>query len=148
MKLKYQEIEIRMQQGASMVKLRVPAWETPVLQSMHEEVTILRDVCEERDAPSVSAEMGRLKVAYGAERKEGGFTGIPYVEGVYGQNQAGVQALKQAMQSCVMPKDSIVTPYALPPELRQDLLQALSEGGDELSDLIGENADEDESLEA
>lgn len=146
MKLSYKEIEIRMQQGAAICRIQVPAWEVPILESMHDEITPIRDICQDREAPSVSVEMQRLTKAYGAERKEGGFTGVPYVEAVYGTLGIGLANLKQAMQASVLPASTPVTPHDLPPNLRQDVLQAISESDDTIADLIGET--DDDQIEA
>jgi|GEM_PF-4091951 len=147
MKLRYKEIEVRMQQGASILRLRVPEWEVPIIMAIHPEVTEIRDCVEQRDAPSVSKEMDRLKLAYGAEREEGGITGLTYVEAVYGQHGIGLQSLKRAMQGAVLPATTAATPYDLSPELRQDLLQSL--GDDlEITDLIGETVEDDDTIAA
>jgi hypothetical protein len=144
MKLRYKKIEVRMQQGASIVQIDVPEWTVPVIQAIHPEVTEISDVVVDMPTPSVSREMNRMKVTYGAEREEGGFTGIAYVEAVYGQNALGLAALKRAMQAAVLPDSTPVTPQALSPVLRQDLLQAISDTSSEVSDLIGADADADE----
>jgi hypothetical protein len=149
MKLKYQELEIRMQSGHSILRKIVPAWETPVLQAINEEITVIRDVCEERDPPSVSAEMGRLIAAYGAEREEGGITGISYAESVYGQHAIGIESLRRVMQASVLPKNTPVTPQVASPTIRQDLLQSLHDvnPGDDLIGEVNEESEE-EALDA
>jgi hypothetical protein len=123
----------------------VPAWELAVLQAIHEEVTVLRDVTVERDPPSVAGEFNRLLARYGAERKEGGFTGIPYVESVFGQHAIGRNALKDVMQGSVLLSSTPVTPTDPAPVLRQDLLKALTETSSDITDLIG--SDEPEEIE-
>lgn len=142
MKLRYKKIEIRLQSGAAIVQRTIPEWEVPVLQAIHNETTELSDVVVDREAPSVAAEYSRLQLAYGAERQEGGITGVSFVEAVYGQHAIGMNALKRAMQGAVLPRETPVTPTDISPTLRQDLLQALSETPSEINDLIGETDDE------
>lgn len=149
MKIRYKKVEIRMQQGASILQLEVPEWELPVLQAIHPEITELKDTVHDRvPVPSVSGEMSRLIAAYGAEREEGGITGVAYAEAVYGSHGAGLAALKLVMQGAVLPASTPVTPPELSPSIRQDLLQAISETSGETSDLLGEVADEDGLTEA
>jgi hypothetical protein len=141
MKFRYKEIRIRMQSGASEVAKRVPEWEVPVIQAIHPEITEIRDTCHEMAGPvSVSREYDRLREAYGAERAEGGTKGIPYVEAVYGQHAAGHNALKQAMLTARLPESTEITPEDASPELRQDVLAAISESAD-TADLIGQDED-------
>lgn len=142
MKLRYKKVEIRYSQGAAVVQLIVPEWEVPVLQSIHDEINEISDIVADRPAPSVAAEMERLVALYGAERKEGGFTGIPYVEGVYGSHGVGINALKRAMQGAVLPSSTPATPIELSPQLRQDLLQTLNDTVEEVTDLIGDDGTE------
>ena len=93
------------------------------------------------------AEMERLKKVYGEDKNEKGeFTGVPVAVAVYGQHAIGIRALKEAMQSTVLPNKTPVTPYDVSPPMRQDLLQALTDTPSEISDLIG--ADDDEIEEA
>jgi len=147
MKLKYQEVEVRLQSGAAVMRKMVPAWETPILQAIHPEVQIIRDVVEDREPPSVSGEMGRLIAAYGAEREEGGITGITFAESVYGKHAIGLESLRGAMQRAVLPRSTPVTPPEVSPTLRQDLLQSLHDVNPGVDDLIGEVEDErDEDL--
>lgn len=143
MKLRYKKIEVRMQAGASIAQIDVPEWVVPVIQAIHPEVTEISDVVVDMPTPSVSREMNRMKVTYGSEREEGGFTGIAYAEAVYGQHAIGLAALRKAMQAAVLPNSTPVTPTMLSPVLRQDLLQALSDTSEEVSDLIGVDTSED-----
>ena len=147
MKLRYKKVKIRMQQGASELEKIVPEWEVPIIQAIHPEVSEVSDVVVESAAPSVSEEYQRLQNAYGAEREEGGLTGMAYIESVYGQHAAGLQALRRAMQAAVLPANAVVTPFEGSPALRQDLLAALGDNSD-ATDLIGEaspeNTDEEE----
>lgn len=138
MKIKYVKLRVRTQSGASEQTLRVPEWEVPILQSIHDETEVMGDVCVEREALSVSNEMNRLVSAYGAERKEGGFTGVPYAEAVFGSGIIGIQNLKRIMQAAVLPKNTPVTPMDKPPTMRADLLVEISTGDFSADDLIGE----------
>lgn len=138
MKIRYKDISIRMQSGASVAVRRVPIWEVPIIQAIHPEVTELNDACLEVERLSVSEEFARLSTAYGAEREEGGMTGVSYCEAVYGSHGIGQQALRIAMQSAVLPADTAVTPNEASPELRQDLLDAISDVPAGAADLIGE----------
>ncbi len=144
MKIRYQEIEVRMHSGNAIVRITVPEWEVPVVQAIHPEVSVIRDVVREREAPSVSSEMTRLQAAYGAERQEGGFTGVTFAESVYGQHAVGTNALKRAMQGAVLPASTPVTLPDASPTLRQDLLQSLTDTPSEVSDLIGEGESDEE----
>jgi hypothetical protein len=135
MKLKYQEVRIRQREGACIIQRRAPAWEVPILQAIHEGVTVVADVCEDRPAPSVSREFARLEKAYGFETDHEGSRGPAVVAAVYGQHQLGLQSLRRAMQDSVLPMNTPVTPIAAPPPLRADLLTALA--SDSLNDLIG-----------
>ena len=136
MKLKYQEIRIRQREGACVVQRRVAAWEVPIMQAIHEGVTVVADVCEDRPAPSVSAEFKRLEKAYGFETDHEGSRGPAVVAAVYGQHQLGLQSLRRAMQDSVLPANTPVTPLVAAPALRNDLLVAL-QGVD---DLIGQES--------
>jgi hypothetical protein len=142
MKLAYILVSIRMQNGATEVARRVPGWEVPIIQAIHPETTIVRDdiVFDSGDeVPSVGMEMDRLKSAYGGEKVDGEFTGITYAESVFGKGALGLQSLKRAMQSCVLPASAEVTPEMASPPIRQDLLAAIHRevGGD---DLVGDLA--------
>lgn len=149
MKIKYQELEIRMQSGASSVRKSVPLWEVPVLQAIHDEIQIIRDIVVEQDPPSVSGEMGRLINAYGAEREEGGITGIAYAESVYGKHAIGLESLRNVMQRSVLPRSTPVTPIEASPQIRQDLLRSLYDVDSSSSDLIGEIEEpEEETVDA
>lgn len=79
----------------------VPEWEVPVLQFIFEEgnVELLNEFeeAEGRDLPDAAFEFDRLARAYGSDPQ----SGVPYVASVYGQAQAGVRALKDAMDSAV-----------------------------------------------
>lgn len=144
MKIKYIKLRVRTQSGASEQTLRVPEWEVPVLQSIHDETENMGEICVERDALSVSNEMARLVAAYGAERQEGGLTGVPYAEAVYGSGIIGIQNLKRVMQAAVLPKETPVTPMDKPPTMRADLLVEISSGDFSADDLIGEVEEEEE----
>lgn len=145
MKLKYTRVKITMERVQAAVTKSVPAWEVPVIQAIHPDTEIVKDIVIDTKPPSVADEYERLSQAYGAERLEGGTAGPPYIEGVYGKGALGVAELKRAMQSCVLPKSTPVTPPEAPPQLRKDLLQALS--SDSVDDLIGDTAFEAELIE-
>lgn len=143
MKLLYKEIAISMERMMSKTTKRVPAWEVPMIESMHI-VENATDVVFNREEPlSVTEEYDRLRAAYGAEREEDGSIGSPLVERVYGVGAVGIAALKRAMQASVLPKDSAVTPDVASPRIRADLLKALQES--DVSDLIGEEPVEEEA---
>ncbi|MDE2098508.1 MAG: hypothetical protein KGL39_14740 [Patescibacteria group bacterium] len=137
MKMRYKLVEVRMQQGASILRKRVPAWEVPVLQAVHPETTEIEDIVHEVPSLSVSSEMARLQLAYGGEQKDGKFTGIPYADSVYGQNAVGLRALRAAIQESVLPADTAVTPDDLSPPIRSDLIVPLEGESADASDLIG-----------
>ncbi len=142
MKFRFKKIEVRLQSGAAVVPLTVAEWELPIIQAIHNEVTELSDVVVDREPMSVSGEYNRLSLCYGSERQEGGITGVSYVESVYGQHAIGQQALKRAMEGARLPSNTPVTMPDASPQLRQDLLQALSGTDAEVSDLIGDVSDE------
>lgn len=147
MKLRFKQIEVRMGQGVSIIRINVPEWEVPIVQSIHGETTEIKDIVEDREAISVSSEFSRLQLAYGAERKEGGITGIPYVEAVYGQGGIGITRLRQAILAARLPSDTPVTPPEMSPELRQDLIRELTDTPGGISDLIGDMGADEENLE-
>lgn len=149
MKMRYKEVNVRFAQGTSEVRKIIPEWEVPVLMAVNEEITEIRDFVVDREPPSVSVEMERLKKVYGEDKNEKGeFTGVPVAVAVYGQHAIGTRALKEAMQSTVLPNKTPVTPYDVSPPMRQDLLQALTDTPSEISDLIGADDGEIEEVKA
>lgn len=141
MKIRYQEIEVHMERSESRVTITVPEWEVPIVQAVHPDTQVKRNVCFDVPTLSVSAEYGRLADAYGAEREEGGKVGGPYIATVYGDKSQGIAALKKAMQGAVLPASTPVTPLEYSPPLNQDLLDSLEGGAD---DLIGSLTEEPE----
>jgi hypothetical protein len=151
MKIRYQEVEINMERMQCKTRKIIPAWETPVAQSVHPASEVIRDVVVDVPTPSVSEEYARMSSAYGDGKQEDGSIGDPYVESVYGKGIIGQQQLKIAMQASVLPKATPVTVIEPPPKIRKDLLQAVSgddklveeptEGAGSDADLVGEIAE-------
>lgn len=83
----------------------VPEWEVPVLAFIFEEGNI-ENLGEfepvDRDFPEPGMEFDRLTRAYGADPQ----SGVPFVASVYGQAQAGIRALKQAMDAARLEEEA------------------------------------------
>lgn len=141
MKFKRVEVRIRMRDGATVIQRRVPAWEVPVLEAVHPETSVVNGdlVGESEDGKplSVQSEVDRLTASYGYERDTNGTAGGTYFAAAYGAAGAGYQALKRAMQNAVLPDDAEVTPEYSSPELRGDVLAAITDAPANVADLIG-----------
>lgn len=130
MKLQYAEIDVVLKDRANIARIRVPAWEVPILEAVHAGgVAFVRDIVEERASPSSDSEYDRLQTIYGNSSTEDGAQGPPYVAAVYGSMGEGRRRLREAMQGAVLPKDSEVTPFTSPKlsaALAASVLQELS----------------------
>jgi hypothetical protein len=146
MKMKYARVHSTNEHFQCAVTKVIPAWEVPILQSVHPTTEIIKDEVYDVTPPSVSDEYDRLATCYGAEREEGGTVGDPYIEGVYGKGPAGLAALKIAMQGSVMPKSTPISERDPSPDMRKDLLQALEGADDLVGDLV--EIDDPEEVEA
>ena len=138
MKLRFVEVEINNEHFQTKTRKIIAGWEVPVAFAVHPASEEIRDVVVDLPAPSVSDEYNRLRDAYGNGRQEDGSISQPNVEEVYGKGIMGTQQLKIAMQACVLPKATPVTPLAPPPTIRKDLLHAVA--GDDV--LIEEPTEE------
>lgn len=146
MKLQYVEAAVVLKDRANIVHTRVPVWEIPLLEAVHAGgVSIVRDIVEERPAPSSDSEYDRLQAVYGNLQLDDGTQGGPVVSAVYGSMGEGRRRLRSAMQDAVLPKDAEVTPFTSPElskKLSAALLTELSEtelkaDGAAADDLIG-----------
>lgn len=115
MKLQYAEIDVVLKDRANIARIRVPVWEVPILEAVHAGgVSVVRDITEERPAPSSDSEYDRLMTVYGNSSTDDGAQGPPYVAAVYGSMGEGKRRLKEAMQQAVLPRDAEVTPFTSP----------------------------------
>lgn len=142
MKLQYKEIAVVLKDRANIAHIRVPAWEVPILDAVHGGgVSEVRDLVEERPAPSSDAEYERLGAVYGNSVTDDGAQGPPYVAAVYGSMGEGRRRLRAAMQEAVLPGDTAVTPpdsYKLNAALAAALLTEIPVGEGAVDDLVGE----------
>lgn len=145
MKLQYVEAAVVLKDRANIVNARYPVWEVPLLEAIHAGgVSIVREIVEERSAPSSDSEYDRLLAIYGNVVNDDGSQGGPVVAAVYGSMGEGRRRLRAAMQEAVLPKDAEVTPFLSPvldKRLSASLLTEIPEIGgadkDDL-DLIGD----------
>lgn len=140
MKLQYAEVAIVLKDRANIVHRRVPVWEVPILEALHGDVSVVKEIVEERPTPSSDAEFDRLSAAYGESVGENGDKGLPFVAAVYGQHGAGRSALRAAMQAAVLPAETEVTPpeqLVLNKALAASLLAEIASGANVAADLIG-----------
>lgn len=115
MKLQYVEAAVVLKDRANIVNTRFPVWEIPLLEAIHAGgVSVVREVVEDRPAPSSDSEYDRLLAVYGNIANEDGSQGGPVVAAVYGSMGEGRRRLKAAMQEAVLPKDTEVTPFEAP----------------------------------
>lgn len=139
MKLAYQEVAVALKDRACIAHVTVPRWEVPILEAVHADVTPIRGIVEDRPTPSSDQEYDRLIACYGESVSEDGSKGVAYVAAVYGQMGAGRAALRTAMQACVLPADTEVTPpvqYKMNAALERSLLVEVAPTA-ETDDLIG-----------
>lgn len=147
MKLQYAEVDVVLKDRANIVRARFPVWEVPLLEAVHAGgVSHVRDITEERPAPSSDSEYDRLLAVYGNSITDDGTQGPPYVAAVYGSMGEGRRRLKSAMQEAVLPKDAEVTPIVDPvlnARLAASVLQEIPDdelaaaGVSDSDDLIG-----------
>jgi hypothetical protein len=115
MKLQYVEAAVVLKDRANIVNARYPIWEIPLLEAVHAGgVSVVREVVEDRPAPSSDSEYDRLNTVYGNIVLDDGTQGGPVVAAVYGSMGEGRRRLKTAMQEAVLQKDAEVTPFESP----------------------------------
>lgn len=93
--------------AALMIPQTIPAWEVPLLESAHENVTVEGESTFDREAPEASDEYKRLETKYGRSENEDGSRGVPHVAAVYGHiNGGGVQRLADAIKAATVANDA------------------------------------------
>lgn len=140
MKLQYVEAAVVLKDRANIIHRKVPVWEVPVLEAIHNDVSVVREIVVECPTPSSDAEYDRLLAAYGNIVNEDGTIGQPCVTAVYGSLGEGRRRLRAAMQEAVLPADTEVTPLeqlVLNKALASALLVDVPAGGDVADDLVG-----------
>lgn len=141
MKLQYVEAAVVLKDRANIVNARYPVWEIPLLEAIHAGgVSVVREIVEERPAPSSDSEYDRLLAVYGNIVQDDGTQGGPVVAAVYGSMGEGRRRLRVAMQEAVLPADAVVTPFVNPvldKKLAAALLTEIPVGGADQDDLIG-----------
>ena len=104
--LKMKTVMIR-RDAALVIPQTVAAWEVPLLEAAHENVTIESESTFDRAAPDAQDEYRRLETKYGRSENEDGSRGQPFVAAVYGHaNGGGVKRLAEAIQAAVVVDDA------------------------------------------
>jgi hypothetical protein len=94
----------------------VPAWELPILEAMHQSVSLIgQSTFDDREPPDVQEEYKRLETRYGRTTNEDGSRGLPFVAAVYGQFNVGYSRLADAIKAAIV---------ETPPADASDLLSA------------------------
>lgn len=103
MKLKYRSFDIRRSETTT-IRVKVPLWETPLLEALHGRVNLapMGDELIEATAPDAEAEFERFGTRYGNERRPDGSIGMRMVEAVYGQFQPGIMNLQRSIDAAVV----------------------------------------------
>ena len=97
MTIKAVEVKIRRSELTEPVAI-YSVWELPILEAAHIQVTVLRELEISRTPPDAQDEYTRLENRYGRTVNEDGSRGLPYVAAIYGQFNAGVQKLADAIK--------------------------------------------------
>lgn len=97
----YKTVDIRRSE-LCIIHKDIAAWELPILEAMHDGVTVTGDKLVRRDAPTTQAEFQRLTALYKDSTNPNGDKGIPFVESVYGQGRIGMQNLQRAIDESVV----------------------------------------------
>lgn len=80
----------------------VPAWELPILEALHDDVTETGEILLDRDPPGAEDEYKRLENRYPRVINEDGSKGLPLVAAVYGQFNIGVATLKRLIDAATV----------------------------------------------
>lgn len=97
--LKMKQVMIR-RDAALIIPQTVAAWEVPLLEAAHDNVTTEGETTLDRAAPDAQDEYRRLETKYGRSENEDGSRGQPYVAAVYGHvNGGGVARLAEAIKA-------------------------------------------------
>jgi len=102
MSIKMKNVMVR-RDPALIIPQEVPAWELPLLESAHENVTVESERTLNRAAPDAQDEYKRLEAKYGRSENDDGSRGQPHVAAVYGHvSGGGVKRLAEAIQAAVV----------------------------------------------
>ena|SRR6266853_552696 len=102
MSIKALELRIVRNELATFVEW-FPAWELPILEAMHQSVTVIgQSIFDDRNPPDVQEEYNRLQTRYGRTTNEDGSRGLPYVAAVYGQFNVGYSRLGDAIKAATV----------------------------------------------
>jgi len=115
--LAYKIVEVRRSELCT-IRRNCAEWELPVLQAVHAEVTVIGDTFINREPPPAEDEYIRLTTMYKDSVDPGGNKGPPFVAMVYGTHQAGLKALRAAIEAATIPDVSL-----------DDLVGDISAGG-------------------
>lgn len=97
MNIKFDVLDIRLTELHTQ-RIKVPAWETPVLLAIHgENVSQIGDKVIERGVPDARDEFTRLANRYGPKVGD-----TPYVASVYGNFGPGINALANAIKGAIV----------------------------------------------
>lgn len=100
--LTYNIVDVRRSELCT-IRRNCAAWELPILQAVHAEVTVIGEVFLNREPPPAEDEYIRLTTMYKDSADAGGNKGPPYVAMVYGTHQAGIKALRAAIEAATIP---------------------------------------------
>ena len=80
-----------------------PQWERPIMEAVHPETTVVREVDINRAAPSAEEEFMRLENRYRQMTNEDGSKGSSFVSAIYGHaNGGGIQRLQEAIDAATV----------------------------------------------
>lgn len=100
--LAYKVVDIRRSE-LCVIRKAVAAWELPILEAMHEGLTVHGDdQLVDRPTPDAAAEYERLTALYKHTTNANGDQGVPYVSSVYGTHGDGVRALSRAIKAATI----------------------------------------------
>jgi hypothetical protein len=105
-KIQFKTIDIRRSENTT-IRKDVPAWEVPVLEAVHGDVTVIDDLSVSSPiGPNANDEYMRLSNLYKNTKNEDGSQGVPFVAAVYGQFQQGIEALGEAIAKSVSAEEN------------------------------------------
>jgi hypothetical protein len=85
------------------IEAAFPAWERHILESVHPETSIVREVLMDRAAPSAEEEFVRLENRYRQTTNEDGSKGSSFVAAIYGHaNGGGIPKLQAAIDEATV----------------------------------------------
>ena len=84
------------------VEASYPAWERAIIEAVHPETSVVREVTIDRAPPIAEDEYVRLENRYKHTTEENGSKGVSFVAAVYGQYQGGMQRLQEAIDAAAV----------------------------------------------